>query len=263
MVSFTWLVGLWTHRPGRLVATAAGVALAVGLLASIGVFVSSSKATMTARSITRVAVDWQVEVQPGADLTAVERAVASLPGVRDALPVEMADVSGLEATTGATTQTTGPGVAIGWPQQYPQLFPDATRALAGRADGVLLAQQTAANLHAQPGDVVNIALPGRPPASLTVDGVIDLPQADSLFQKVGAPPGAQLQAPPDNVLVLPLATWHAVFDPVAATRPDLVRHQVHVALDHDLPPRPRRRVRGGHREGAQPRGQARGGRVGG
>ena len=51
-----------------------------------------------------------------------------------------------------------------------------------------------------------------------VDGVVDLPTADSLFQKVGAPVGAQPQAPPDNVLLVPERAWHTVFDPLAAKR---------------------------------------------
>ena len=72
--------------------------------------------------------------------------------------------------------------------------------------------------------------------ALTVDGVVDLPQLDSLLQKVGAPTGAQ--APPDNVVLVPAATWHTMFDPLAAQRPDLVRTQIHAALRHDLPADP-------------------------
>ena len=57
------------------------------------------------------------------------------------------------------------------------------------------------------------------PVTVTVDGVVDLPQADTLFQKVGAPVGAQAQAPPDNVLLVPASTWHEQFDPLAAGIP--------------------------------------------
>ena len=70
-VQFTWIRGLILRRPGRFMATAAGVALAVGLLASLGSFVAASKATMTQRAIETVAVDWQVEVQQGADSSSV------------------------------------------------------------------------------------------------------------------------------------------------------------------------------------------------
>src|SRR5205085_1902028 len=79
---------------------------------------------------------------------------------------------------------------------------------------------------------------GLPPVTATVAGVVDLPHADSLFQRVGAPTGAQPQAPPDNVVLLPEADWRAAFDPLAGARPDLVRHQVHARLTHRLPPDP-------------------------
>jgi putative ABC transport system permease protein len=100
---------------------------------------------------------------------------------------------------------------------------------------VLVAQQTAANLNVAPGDTVQIGRAGMAPVDVVVDGVVELPQADSLFQKVGAPPGAQPVAPPDNVLILPEAQWHNVFDPLAAVRSDLVGTQIHTALDRDLP----------------------------
>ena len=67
----TWLGGLLRRRAGRLTATALGVALAVGLLASLGSFISASKATMTQRAIGTVAVYWQIETQQGADPGAV------------------------------------------------------------------------------------------------------------------------------------------------------------------------------------------------
>ncbi|HEV7534202.1 MAG TPA: ABC transporter permease [Acidimicrobiia bacterium] len=218
-----------------MAATAAGVAVAVALLASIGSFVSASKATMTRRAVAGVAVDWQVEARNGADPAAVLDAVRAFPGVRAAVPVGFATTSGLEATTGGTTQTTGPGVVLGLPDTYRTAFPAEVRDLAGAGTGVLLAQQTAANLHAVPGDVVSVGRAGLSPVPLRVDGVVDLPEADSLFQTVGAPVGAQPQAPPDNVVLLPEARWHQLFDPLAAARPDLVRSQVHAALHRSLP----------------------------
>ena len=102
------------------------------------------------------------------------------------------------------------------------------------SDGVLLFQQTAANLGAAPGDTVTIGRAGLDPVAVTVDGIVDLPHADSLFQNVGAPAGAQPAAPPDNVLLVPAAMWHRLFDPLAAQRPDLVRTQVHARLDRHL-----------------------------
>ncbi|ROO87556.1 putative ABC transport system permease protein [Actinocorallia herbida] len=232
-----WLRGLLRRRPARLAATTAGIAVAVALLASLGAFLAASKATMTSRAAASVAVDWQVAVAPGADPAAVLAAVDSAPGTPAAVPVGFATTSGL-SSGGTTTQTTGPGIVLGVPDTYRQLFPAAVRTLAGPGNGVMLAQQTAANLHARPGDTVTIGRQGLPGVPVRITSVVDLPQADSLFQKVGAPVGAQPVAPPDNVLLLPQSTWHQVFDPLAAARPDLVAAQIHAARTHRLPADP-------------------------
>lgn len=230
--------GLLRRRAGRLVATALGVAIAVALLASLGAFLAASKGSMTARAVRGVAVDWQVQVQPGADPAAVLGTVRAAPGIRSAVPVGYAQVAGLTATGGGTTETTGPGVVLGLPPGYRGDFPGEIRTLTGTDNGVLLAQQTAANLHAKPGDLVQIARSGLAPVQVRVDGVVDLPQANSLFQKVGAPPSSQPAAPPDNVVLLPQSQWHALFDPLAAGRPDLVSTQIHVARTRALPADP-------------------------
>jgi len=238
MLDLTWMLGLVRRRAGRVALTVGGVALAVALLGSVGAFLARSKSTMTVRAIDRVAVDWQVESAARADPMAVSAHVKTFHGVRAAEAVGFASVEGLNATIDGTTQTTGPGVILGLSDSYRSTFPGQLRQLTGRTHGVLLAQQTAANLHAGVGDIVNISLPGSDPAAVRVDGVVDLPQADSLFQTVGAPVGAQAQAPPDNVVILPAPLWHATFDPIASTRPDAVRSQIHVRLDHHLPADP-------------------------
>ncbi|MGI9033193.1 MAG: ABC transporter permease [Acidimicrobiales bacterium] len=238
MLGLSWLAGLVTRRRGRLAAAAAGVGVAVALLASIGAFLSASKATMTKRAVATVPVDWQIEAQPGSDPAAVLDAVRSDPHVVDALPVGFADTAGLSASVGGTSQTTGPGVAVGLPDAYPATFAGEVRDLVGAPRGVLLAQQTAANLHAAPGDVVTVARAGLAPVTVSVDGVVDLPQADSLFQRVGAAAGTAPQAPPDNVILLDADRWHRLFDPLATVRPDLVRTQVHARVRHELPADP-------------------------
>jgi putative ABC transport system permease protein len=229
---------LLRRRWGRVAATVAGVAAAVALVACLGGFLAAAQASMTARAIRSVSVDWQVEVQPGAQPATVLDTVRSTPGVQAALPVGFAQSSGFVAQTGASTQTTGPATVLGIPSNYREQFPDAIRTLVGADNGVLIAQQTAANLHVAPGDTVRIERAGMAPVDVVVDGVVDLPQADSLFQKVGAPQGAQPVAPPDNVVILGRARWHEVFDPVSALRPDLVSVQIHAALDHTLHPAP-------------------------
>ena len=70
--------------------------------------------------------------------------------------------------------------------------------------------------------------------------MIDLPQADALFQAVGVPPGAAPQAPPDNVIVVPMSVWQQWFDQQAVLHPATVHTQLHVRLDHSrLPSDPR------------------------
>ena len=238
MVTLTWLRGLVAHRRGRILATALGVAVAVALLASIGTFLSASTSKMTSRASAGVAVDWQVQAAKGADPSSLLEQVRAFGGVTAALPVSIADTTGLQATGAGSTQQTGPGKIIALPDSYATTFPGALRTLSGSGSGVLLAQQTAANLHAKPGDEVSIGRTGLPAVKVTVAGVVELPQADSFFQQVGAPAGAQPQAPPDNVLLLPQATFKTIEAPVAGLRPDLVVTQIHAALSRALPGSP-------------------------
>ena len=232
MLELSWIRGLLGHRRGRIVATAFGVAVGVALLASIGTFLSATTSKMTTRAISRVGVDWQVEGRNRTVPTQLLAAVRRQPGIRRALPVSFSVTTGLQSSAGGSTQQTGPGRVLGLPDGYARAFPGELRVLAGSGTGVLLAQQTAANLHARPGDTVRIGRPGGGAASVRVDGVVDLPAADSLFQQVGAPAGAQPQAPPDNVVLLP----QRVFDRVEHSVP--VTTQVHALLSHRLPGSP-------------------------
>lgn len=234
-----WLIGLVRTRSGRLIGTIGGVALTVAFIACLGAFLQSSAAEMTARSITQVPVDWQVQLLPGANRGAVEAAIRAAAPVTALRPVGYADVPGFEANTGGTVQTTGSGKVLGIEPDYFSEFPAQVRRLLGLVDGVLVAQQTAANLHLTVGDQVVIHRYQAPDIGVTVAGVIDLPNADAVFQAIGVPAGAAPQAPPDNVLLLPMPLWQEVFQQQRASRPDTVRTELHVKLDrHDLPSDP-------------------------
>ena len=150
------------------------IAAAVALLGSLGAFFTASEATMTARSIARVSVDWQVEVQPGASSSTVLDTVRGFPQTRAALPVAFASSSGLSASAQGAVQTTGSGAVVGLPDGYSRTFPGQLRPLVGAPEGVLVAQQTASNLHVAPGDAINVGRTGLPPVSTRVDGVVDL-----------------------------------------------------------------------------------------
>ncbi len=234
----TWLAGLVRRRWARLVGAAVGVALAVAFFASLGAFFAASKAKMTQQALVGVPVDWQVQLAPGTDPANAEQVIGAQPGVATVQPLWYGDTSGFRATVAGTTQTTGPGKVLGLPSAYASTFPGELRYLVGAKTGALLAQQTAANLHAAIGTLVRVGLPGGGHQDVRIEGIVDLPAADSLFQAVGAPAGPAPQAPPDNALLVPADVWHRMFDPVAAMQSNAVRTQVHVNLSPSLPPDP-------------------------
>ena len=82
-MTLRWLAGLVARRRARLVAAAAGVAVAVALIASIGAFLAGSTAAMTDRALARVPLDWQVQAEAGASLPKLLRAVRAFPGRAD------------------------------------------------------------------------------------------------------------------------------------------------------------------------------------
>lgn len=231
-----WALGLLRRSPARLLAAAAGIAIGVALVAGLGSFLVTSQATMTQRAAAQVAVDWQVQVAPRADVAGVLAATRSADGTTASLPVRFADAPRLTATSGGTTQQTGAAQVLGLPPDYTTTFPLALRVLTGTTDGAVVAQQTAANLHVAPGDTVQVARAGMAPYTVNVTGVVELPQADSLFQHVGAPSQSQPVAPPDNVLLLPDTTFDQRYAALAKARPDLVTTQIHAARDHTTLP---------------------------
>ncbi|HEX4202747.1 MAG TPA: FtsX-like permease family protein [Ktedonobacteraceae bacterium] len=238
MLITLWLKGLLTYRSGRLLGAIVGIALTIAMLASIGVFIASSSASMTQRAAADVPVDWQVQLSPGTDSNAIANAIGKSTAYTGLEQVGYGTTAGFVATTGGTTQTTGPGKVVGLGLHYREHFPTQIRLLIGSLDGVLVAQQTASNLHATVGDTVMIQRLGLPSVPVKIAGVIDLPNADSLFQVVGVPSSATPQAPPDNVLILPARQWHQVFDPQATVHPDSVRQQFHVRITRNLPTDP-------------------------
>ncbi len=231
-MTYLWIMGLLHHRLMRLLGAGFGIAVTVALLASLGAFLASSTATMTTRATLAVPIDWQVEAVPGADAAVIDAAIRKAAPVKALEQVFYAGTEGFQATTGGTVQTTGPGKVVGFGPEYLVNFPKEVRLLSGTLDGVLVAQQTASNLHVGPGDLFSITRIGLDPVVLTVAGVIDMPDADAFFQGVGLPPQAAPRAPPDNVILLPAADWHRIFDAQTARRPDTTRLQFHVHLDH-------------------------------
>jgi putative ABC transport system permease protein len=245
-LSLLWLQRIVATRWWRIVGAAAGVGLAAALIGTLGAFLTASFATMTDRAVAGVPVDWQVHVSQGGDPGAVAGALANGARTAHVERVTYADVAGFSASTGGTVQTTGPGQVVGIGETYRNVFPSEMRPLVGSATGVLLAQQTASNLRARIGDRVDVMLdagaspaPGRASStrrvSAVIEGIVDLPFADSFFQTAGAAHAQALQAPPDNVLIVPSRTFQRWFSAQAARRPSTVRTEFHVQLAHDLP----------------------------
>lgn len=227
-----WLRGAMIGRAGRTIGSVSGIALTVAFLASLGTFVASSTQTMAHRAIANVSIDWQVLLSEKADTAAVIGAIQQSDAAAVIRSVGYADTAGLSAVASGTTQSTGPGKVIGVEPDYAARFPNQISLLLGAPDGVLIATQTATNLHVAPGDTVSLQRVGLPPVDVSIAGVVTMPNADTMFQFIGVPSGTAPQAPPDNVLIVPMPMWHSLFDVQRSNRPDTVRTQLHVRLSH-------------------------------
>ncbi len=228
-----WMKGTIARRWPALALTGAGLAVTTALIGVILVFAVVSSQSMTRRALSGLPVDWQVAVQPGGDVASLAATLDRIAGVTAVRSVGYAAVTGFEAMTDGTTQTTGAGMVLGIPADYAATFPGQLRPLLGSPHGVLLAQQTAANLHVGIGQSVSILRSGQAPVAVTVEGVVELPNADAMFQTIGPAKRATAAAPPDNVMLMPAARWTALFG-----GPD-ARWQLHARLDHaSLPPTP-------------------------
>ena len=233
-----WLRAILSRLPGRLAGAVAGVALTIALIGALGAQIASSSATMTQQAIAGVGVDWQVQINHGADVAAVRSALRRATPFTALKAVWYADVYGFAHAQGASVQTTGPGKAVGLEPGYLSAFPAEVRWNIGRHDGALLFGQTASNLRAGVGDTITLQRAGLPPVRVTIAGIVAMPDIDAFFQAVGLPPGSAPQAPPDNVVLLPSAQWHALFDQQTLVRPDSTREQLHVRIARDLPANP-------------------------
>jgi len=193
-----WLAGLCRRRPVELLGAALSVAVAVAFIAALGAFITDSRAGLTTRAAGRVPVDWQVQVTPQGAPATVAATLAKTADVRAVLPVQLAQVPALQSTSATGDRTTGVAYVVSLAPGYAQAAPAEIRYLLGARTGVLLQQQTAANLAAGPGSTVTVTLPAGGRRTVRVDGVADLPQADSFFQVIGAPAGSGATAPPSS-----------------------------------------------------------------
>ncbi|MDE2017700.1 MAG: ABC transporter permease, partial [Hyphomicrobiales bacterium] len=227
----SWIRASLSARPGATALAAIGIVAATALMGAVGVHAVTSARSMTARALSALPVDWQVAVAPGADAAAIRDALPKSGPVKVAQSVGYADVAAFRSATGDTVQVTGGGQALGLPPGYATEFPGQVRTLAGTTGGVALFQQTASNLHVGVGDTVTVTPRVGAPFDVKVDGVVDLPNIDATFQAIGPAKGPTLTAPPDNVALLPMATWRAHFEAGAAVPGGGARYQIHARLD--------------------------------
>lgn len=231
-----WVSGILRQYKGRVWGTILGIALTVSLFISLGSFISSSNAVMVKSAVKDIPVDWQILVPHSSDRQKVTEALQQTVPFTAMSEVQYADANGFLATKDGTTQTTGPGKVVGLSENFLKNYPSQLRTLVGSLNGVLIAQQTSSNLHATVGDVVSIKRVGLPPVKVKISGVVDLPNADSFFQAVGVPASAAPQAPPDNVLLMPMSKWQQIFNQQLMANPASIQTELHVNISHQKLP---------------------------
>lgn len=229
-----WFYNFFFYNKIKIFGMTIGIALTIAFLSAIGIIIDNNNSLMTKRTIESLPVDWQLQISHNENIQDIKNIVNQAVQVNKMQVVNYAEVNGFFSQTNNTTQTTGPGIAVGISNNYFKLFPSEFRKIKGNDYGVLLTQQAASNLHADIGSKIVIFRKGLKPTSLIVQGIIDMPYADSFFQKIGVPSNLAPQAPPDNVIILPDEQWHNLFDKQSKTYPDSTKTEMHISLNHNI-----------------------------
>jgi putative ABC transport system permease protein len=208
-------VGL-VRGPARTAVRILTLAAAVALLAAMLLFIGHSLRTMTATAVGGVPLDWQGPVASRTAAQRVAQRVARQPGVLAAEPVATAPFAGLAHTAPAAgIIRAGAGSILAVSPSYLEHI-HTLRFLRGglRPGQVVLDQQLAATLQAQPGDLVTLTpRANAQPVRLRVSGVALVGSSDVLFQPLNPLVGPAPAQPPANIAILPLDTFAARIAP--------------------------------------------------
>ncbi len=210
MLSYS-LRGL-VRQPLRTLASLAGVAFAVALLASVAVFVDGSASAMTARALAPVAIDLQVALTAplaptGPSIRSLEPAVAGTGGVATTAFFGSVDL-GAGSLRAAGAPLGGATALFAFDPAYLRDFP-LVRLSAGTfpAGGTLISADAASALGIGPGARIAVRVPGSTtPLERTVTGVADFSRAGPLFASRSPDNQGEFAFVP-NVVVVDQATF--------------------------------------------------------
>src|SRR5262249_51800177 len=177
------LTGL-RRRPLRTALRIAVIAIAVGLLAGMILFISHALRSASASALNQVPLDLQAPVTSLAKDQQASSRVARQQGVAYSAAAATAPFASAEHTAGKLATRTSSGSVLAVPTDYPQ-YVNAFRMLHGRfaPGGIVLDQQMAATLQAQVGDQVTLnPRSNARPERYRVTGVALITAADELFQ---------------------------------------------------------------------------------
>ena len=185
------------------------LAASAALLGAMVLFVGHSLHTMTASAVRSVPLDWQGPVATAAAAKRVAAAVAQQPGIQEAVPVATAPFAGTSHIASVGTIRAGAGALLAVPPGYTSHI-QTFRFLRGsmKPGAIVLDQQLANTLKAQPGDTVSVVpRRGAKPLRFPVSGIAIVSAPDVLFQPLNPLSGPAPAQPPANVAVLPLDTF--------------------------------------------------------
>src|SRR3984893_6151658 len=208
------------RTPARTIVRVVVLAAAVALVGAMILFIGHSLRTMTSSSVQSVPLDWQAPVGSRQAAERAARAVSKQHGVLAAVPVATAPFAGAtHVKPGAGIFRSASGSILAVPQRYSQHI-HTIRFLRGSLlpCQVVLDQQLAATLQAQPGDTIAFtAKTGRPPVRLRVSGISVVSAGDILFQPLNPLLGPAPAQPPVEIAVMTVGTFAQTLAPQLPT----------------------------------------------